>query len=102
MVRVVNALDIIIIIVIFNIIFIVVVVIMKWEAELQLLLDHQFKKRIIEATRDVKDEDKLVHLAFGLFSGKQLPAVMCLELRKQKPLSNALDGSYLLCEEHMI
>ena len=52
--------------------------------------------------RDVKDEDKLVHLAFGLFSGKQLRAVMCLELRKQKPLSNALDGSYLLCEEHML
>ena len=51
---------------------------------------------------DVKDEDKLVHLAFGLFSGKQLRAVMCLELRKQKPLSNALDGSYLLCEEHML
>ena len=47
--------------------------------------------------RDVKDEDKLVHLAYGLFSGKQLPAVMCLELRKQKPLSNALDGLYLLC-----
>ena len=52
--------------------------------------------------RDVKDKDKLVHLAFGLFSGKQLRAVMCLELRKQKPLSNALDGSYLLCEEHML
>ena len=52
--------------------------------------------------RDVKDEDKLVNLTFGLFSGKQLPAVMCLELRKQKPLSNALDGSYLLCEEHRL
>lgn len=51
---------------------------------------------------DVKDEDKLMHLAFGLFSGKQLRAVMCLELRKQKPLSNALDGLYLLCEEHML
>ena len=51
---------------------------------------------------DVKDEDKLVHLEFGLFSGKQLRAVMCLELRKQKPLSNALDGLYLLCEEHML
>ena len=52
--------------------------------------------------RDVKDEDKLVHLASGLFSRKQLPAALCLELRKQKPLSNALDGSYLLCKEHML
>ena len=52
--------------------------------------------------RDVKDKDKLVPLAYGLFSGKQLPAVMCLKLRKQKPLSNALDGLYLLCEEHML
>ena len=51
--------------------------------------------------RDVKDEDKLVHWAYGLFSGKQLTVVMCLELRKQKPLSNALDGLYLLCEEHI-
>ena len=52
--------------------------------------------------RDVKDEDKLMHLAFSLFSSKQLPAVMCLELRKQKLLSNAMDGSYLLCQEHML
>ena len=52
--------------------------------------------------RDVKEEDKLVLFAYGLFSGKQLPAVVCLELRKQKPLSNALDGLYLLCEEHML
>ena len=51
---------------------------------------------------EVKDEDRLVHLGFGLFSGKQLPAALCLELRKQKPLSNALDGLYLLCKEHML
>ena len=43
-----------------------------------------------------------MHLAFCLFSGKQLPAVMCLELRKQKHLSNALAGLDLLCEEHML
>ena len=34
--------------------------------------------------RYVKDEDELVHLAYGLFSGKELPAVMRLELRKKK------------------
>ena len=52
--------------------------------------------------RDVKEEDELVHWAYGLFSGKQLPAVMCLELRKHKSLSNALDGLHLLREEHML
>ena len=35
--------------------------------------------------RDVKDKDELVDLAYSLFSGKQLPAVMFLELRKQNP-----------------
>ena len=38
----------------------------------------------------------------AICDGKQLPAAVCLELRKQKPLSNALGGSYLLCEEHML
>ena len=52
--------------------------------------------------RDVKEEDKLVHFAYFLFSGKQLPEVMCLKLRKQRPLSNALNGLDLLCEEHML
>ena len=42
--------------------------------------------------RDVKDEDMWVLFASHLCSGKQLTAVMCLELRKQKPLSDALDG----------
>ena len=50
---------------------------------------------------DLKDEDRQVPWTPGLFSGKQLIAAMCLELRKQKPLSDALDGSCLLCEEHM-
>ena len=52
--------------------------------------------------RDVRDKGELVHFSYSLFSGKQLPAVMCLELRKQKPLSNALNGLYLLCEEHIL
>ena len=52
--------------------------------------------------RDVKDEDRQVPWIPGLFSGKQLTEVMCLELRKQKPLSDALDGLYLLCEKHML
>ena len=52
--------------------------------------------------RDVKEEDELVLFAYSLFSGKQLPAVMCRELRKQKLLSNALDGLCLLCKEHML
>ena len=33
--------------------------------------------------RDVKDEDKLVHMAY--LAGKQLPAVMCLKLRNRSP-----------------
>ena len=52
--------------------------------------------------KDVKEEDELMHFAYGLFSEKQLPAVMCLELRKQKPFSNALDGLYLMYEEHTL
>ena len=52
--------------------------------------------------RDAKDEDKLAHLAYGLFSRKHLPAVMCLELRKQKPLYDALDGLYLWSQEYML
>ena len=51
--------------------------------------------------RDLKDNDRQVHWAPGLFSGKQLPAAMCLELRKQKPLSAALGGLCLLCKKHM-
>ena len=42
--------------------------------------------------RDVKDELRQVFWTPGLFSGKQLIAAMCLELRIQKPLSDALDG----------
>ena len=50
--------------------------------------------------RVVKDEDRWISLVYDLFSGKQLTAVMCMELRKQKPLPDALDGLCLQCEEH--
>ena len=46
--------------------------------------------------RDVKDEDRQVFWTPGFFSGKQLPAAMCLELKKQKLLSDALDELCLL------
>ena len=36
-------------------------------------------------TRDVKDEDRQVFWTPGLFSGKQLIAAMCLELRNRSP-----------------
>ena len=41
-------------------------------------------------------------MLYYMRSGKHLPAAVCLEPRKQKPLSDALDGLYLLCEEHML
>ena len=52
--------------------------------------------------RDVKDKDRRMSQIYNFFSGKQLTSVMWLELRKQKPLSDALDGLYLLCKEHML
>ena len=51
--------------------------------------------------RYLKDKDRQVPWAPGLFSRKQLTTAMCLGPRKQKPLSDALDGLYLLCKEHM-
>ena len=45
--------------------------------------------------RCFKDKDRQMLWTPGLFSGKQLTAAMCLELRKQKPLSDALDGENL-------
>ena len=52
--------------------------------------------------RDLKNDDRQVPWVSGLFSGKQLRATVCLELRKQKPLSDALDALRLLCGEHML
>ena len=51
--------------------------------------------------RDVKDEGWRASRASGVLSGKQLTTAMCLELRKQNPLSDALNGLGVLCEEHM-
>ena len=44
--------------------------------------------------RDLKDGNRQVPWAPGVFSWRQLTAATCLELRKQKSLFDALDGSY--------
>ena len=60
-----------------------------------------YRRSSLCEARDVKYEDMQVSRTPGLFSGKQLTAVMCLELKKKKPLSDALDRLCSLCEEHM-
>ena len=58
--------------------------------------------RLCSDNRDAKEGDYDDVSTSDQFSRKQLRNVMILVLRRQKPSTNALDGLYLPCADHML